>query len=44
VRVTIEVPRGEIEELASLLAEAQQLVETLRQGLGLVPDSLPEAL
>jgi hypothetical protein len=44
VRVTIEVPRGEIEELASLLAEAQQLIETLRQGLGLVPDSLPEAL
>jgi hypothetical protein len=42
VRVTIEVPRGEIEELASLLAEAQRLIETLRQGLGLVPDSLPE--
>jgi hypothetical protein len=44
VRVTIEVPREEIDELASLLAEAQQLIETLRQGLGLVPDSLPEAL
>jgi hypothetical protein len=44
VRVTIEVPRGEIEELAQLLAEAQALIETLRQGLGLVPDSLPEAL
>jgi hypothetical protein len=42
VRVTIEVPRDEVEELASLLAEAQQLIETLRQGLGLVPDSLPE--
>ena len=38
VRVTIEVPRGEIEELAGLLAEAQALIETLRQGLGLVPD------
>ena len=41
---TIEVPRGEIDELATLLAEAQGLIETLRQGLGLVPDSLPEAL
>jgi hypothetical protein len=44
VRVTIEVPRGEVEELASLLAEAQHVIETLRQGLGLVPDSLPDAL
>ena len=44
VRVTIEVPRGEIDELATRLTEAQQLIETLRQGLGLVPDSLPEAL
>jgi hypothetical protein len=44
VRVTIEVPRDEVEELASLLAEAQRLIETLRQGLGLVPDSLPEVL
>jgi hypothetical protein len=44
VRVTLEVPRDEVEELASLLADAQQLIETLRQGLGLVPDSLPEAL
>ena len=44
VRVTIEMPRGEIDELAALLGEAQRLIETLRQGLGLVPDSLPEAL
>src|ERR1700760_1154749 len=44
VRVTIEVPRDEVEVLASLLADAQRLIETLRQGLGLVPDSLPEAL
>ena len=44
VRVTVEVPRDEIDELASLLAEAQRLIETLRQGLGLVPDSLPEML
>jgi hypothetical protein len=44
VRVTIEVPREEADELASLLAEAQQVIETLRQGLGLVPDSLPDLL
>ena len=44
VRVTIEVPRDELEDLASLLVRAQELIETLRQGLGLVPDSLPEAL
>ena len=44
VRITIEVPRDEIDELVALLAEAQRLIETLRQGLGLVPDSLPEAL
>ena len=44
VRVTMEVPRAELEELAGLLAEAQALIETLRQGLGLVPDSLPDAL
>ncbi|HEX5173430.1 MAG TPA: hypothetical protein VFV91_04725 [Gaiellaceae bacterium] len=43
VRVTVEVPRDEADELAVLLAEAQRLIETLRQGLGLVPDSLPEA-
>jgi hypothetical protein len=44
VRVTVAVPRDEVDELAALLAEAQTLIETLRQGLGLVPDSLPEAL
>ena len=44
VRVTVEVPRAELEELAALLTRAQELIETLRQGLGLVPDSLPEAL
>jgi hypothetical protein len=44
VRVTVEVPRDEVGELALLLAEAQRLIETLRQGLGLVPDSLPEVL
>jgi hypothetical protein len=42
VRVTLEVPRGEVDELASLLDETQRLIETLRQGLGLVPDSLPD--
>ena len=44
VRVTVEVPRAELEDLAALLTRAQELIETLRQGLGLVPDSLPEAL
>ena len=44
VRVTVEVPRRELEELAMLLDAAQQLIEELRQGLGLVPDSLPDAL
>jgi len=44
VRVTLEVPRGEVDDLASLLEEGQALIETLRQGLGLVPDSLPETL
>ncbi|HET8557813.1 MAG TPA: hypothetical protein VFL58_10955 [Gaiellaceae bacterium] len=44
VRVTVEVPLEEADELASLLAAAQRLIDTLRQGLGLVPDSLPEVL
>lgn len=44
VRVTVEVPRHELEPLAVLLDEAQRLIEELRQGLGLVPDSLPDAL
>ena len=44
VRVTVEVPRGELAELANLLDHAQQLIEELRQGVGLVPDSLPDAL
>ena len=38
------VPRAELEPLALLLDSAQELIETLRQGLGLVPDSLPEPL
>ncbi len=44
VRVTIEVPREEVDELADALADAQALIETLRRGLGLVPDSLPDLL
>ena len=44
VRVTVEVPRTEVEQLAVLLDHAQLLIEELRQGLGLVPDSLPDAL
>ena len=44
VRVTVEVQLDEADALALLLAEAQRLIETLRQGLGMVPDSLPEVL
>ena len=44
VRVTVEVPRAELGELAVLLEQAQQLIEELRKGLGLIPDSLPDAL
>jgi hypothetical protein len=44
VRVTVEVPRAELGELAALLGQAQQLIEELRQGVGLIPDSLPDAL
>jgi hypothetical protein len=44
VRVTVEVFRSELLELANLLDHAQGLIEELRQGLGLVPDSLPDAL
>ena len=44
VRVTVEVPRGDLAELADLLEHAQRLIEELKQGVGLVPDSLPDAL
>jgi hypothetical protein len=44
VRVSVEVPREELPDLAALLDRAQELIEELRQGLGLVPDSLPDAL
>jgi hypothetical protein len=44
VRVTVEVPRAELDQLAVHLDRAQQVIEELRQGLGLVPDSLPDML
>jgi hypothetical protein len=44
VRVTLEVPREEVPDLVALLDQAQALIEELKQGLGLVPDSLPDAL
>jgi hypothetical protein len=44
VRVTVEVPRGELGELAALLEHAQGLIEELRKGVGLVPDTLPDLL
>jgi hypothetical protein len=43
VRVTLEVPRHELDGLAVLLDEAHNLIEELRQGLGAVPDSVPDA-
>ena len=43
-RISLEVPRAELDGLAALLDDAQMLIETLRQGVGLVPDSLPDAL
>ena len=43
VRVSVEVPRDELEPLAAVLEAAQLLIEELRQGLGLVPDSVPDA-
>ena len=42
VRVTVEVPRDELLPLAEVLDAAQSLVEELRQGLGLVPDVIPD--
>ncbi|HVA32408.1 MAG TPA: hypothetical protein VMU58_14185 [Gaiellaceae bacterium] len=44
VRVTVEVPRAEIEPLSLLLDHAQRLIDELRLGLGLVPDSLPDVI
>src|SRR3954453_5704903 len=42
VRVTVEVPRDELEDLSDVLADAQMLIEDLRQGLGIVPDVIPD--
>jgi hypothetical protein len=42
VRVTVEVPRDELLLLADVLEHAQELIEELRQGLGLVPDVIPD--
>jgi hypothetical protein len=42
VRVSIEVAREELQPLADVLSEAQSLIEELRQGLGLVPDVIPD--
>jgi hypothetical protein len=44
VRVTVEVFRSELQDLANLLDHAQGLIDELRQGLGLVPDSLPDGV
>jgi hypothetical protein len=42
VRVSVEVPREELEPLAELLETAGDVVETLREGIGGIPDRLPE--
>jgi hypothetical protein len=42
VRVSIEVPRGELLALADVLTRAQALIEELRPGLGIVPDVIPD--
>jgi hypothetical protein len=42
VRVSIEVPRDQLLPLADVLDAAQTLIEELRQGLGLVPDVIPD--
>lgn len=42
VRVTVEVPRDELLPLADVLEHTQELIEELRQGLGLIPDVIPD--
>jgi hypothetical protein len=44
VRVTVEVFRAELGDLASVLEHAQAVIDELRQGLGLVPDTLPDGV
>jgi hypothetical protein len=41
VRVSIEVPREELQSLADVLTDAQSLIEELRSP-GLVPDVIPD--
>ena len=42
VRVALKLARDELQPLASLLEEAQRVVDTLRQGISLVPDYPPD--
>lgn len=42
LRLTVRLPQQDLLPLAALLEHAHELVDTLRQGLGLVPDHLPE--
>jgi hypothetical protein len=41
-RVSLEVPRDDLLLLSRLLDSAQELIEELRQGLGIVPDAIPD--
>lgn len=42
LRLSMRLPRRELLPLAALLEAAQDVVDTLRQGVSLVPDRLPE--
>jgi len=44
VRVSVELPADELEPLVVLLDAAAELIETLRPGIGIVPDRLPDLL
>jgi hypothetical protein len=44
VRVSVELPADEVVSLAELLEAAADLIETLRPGIGIVPDRLPDPL
>jgi hypothetical protein len=44
LRVSLRLPEDDLDALAALLDGAAELVDTLRRGVSLVPDALPEEL
>lgn len=42
LRLSVRLPRRDLAELAQLLERAHEVVDTLRHGVGLVPDRLPD--